>query len=177
MHYRAIRTKRGLGVHGMHQDNSSRAGPTSFTSTVPQPTLPTFLQVPTSIWAWEECVRRGALQRTPQYPDTSPQAGHLQVRKLIITWFLNCWLVGDLPASIFMEGFPGGASGEEPFCQLRRGGFHPRVGKIHWRRVWQPTPVFLPEECHGQRSLAGYSPQGCEESDTTWSNLAAAAAA
>ena len=32
------------------------------------------------------------------------------------------------------------------------------VGKILWRRKWQPTPVFLPGESHGQRSLAGYSP-------------------
>ena len=36
-----------------------------------------------------------------------------------------------------------------------------------WRRKWQPTPVFLPGEFHGQRSLAGYSPQGHKESDTT----------
>ena len=36
-----------------------------------------------------------------------------------------------------------------------------------WRREWQPTPVFLPGEFHGQRSLAGYSPWGCKESDTT----------
>ena len=36
-----------------------------------------------------------------------------------------------------------------------------------WRRAWQPTPVFLPAESHGQRSLAGYSPQGYTESDTT----------
>ena len=41
------------------------------------------------------------------------------------------------------------------------------VGKIFWRREWQPTPVFLPEELHGQRSLVGYSPWGCKESDTT----------
>ena len=34
----------------------------------------------------------------------------------------------------------------------------PWVGKIPWRRVWQPTPVFLPGESHGQRSLGGYSP-------------------
>jgi len=32
------------------------------------------------------------------------------------------------------------------------------VGQICWRRAWQPTPVFLPGESHGQRSLAGYSP-------------------
>ena len=36
---------------------------------------------------------------------------------------------------------------------------------IPWRRAWQPTPVFLPEESHGQRSLVGYSPQGHEELD------------
>ena len=36
-----------------------------------------------------------------------------------------------------------------------------------WRRKWQPTPVFLPGESHGQRSLVGYSPRGRKESDTT----------
>ena len=41
------------------------------------------------------------------------------------------------------------------------------VGLIPWRRVWQPTLVFLPGESHGQRSLVGCSPWGCEESDTT----------
>ena len=41
------------------------------------------------------------------------------------------------------------------------------VGKIPWRRKWQPTPVFLPGESHRQRSLAGYSLWGCKESDTT----------
>ena len=39
--------------------------------------------------------------------------------------------------------------------------------KILWRRKWQPTPVFLPGESHGQRSLAGYSPWGRKESDPT----------
>ena len=37
-------------------------------------------------------------------------------------------------------------------------GFDPWVRKILWRRKWQPTPVFLPEESHGQRNRAGYSP-------------------
>ena len=48
-----------------------------------------------------------------------------------------------------------------------RCGFNPRVGKIPWRRKWQPIPVLLPEKSHGQRSLAGYSPWGHKESDTT----------
>ena len=46
-------------------------------------------------------------------------------------------------------------------------GFDPWVGKILWRRAWRPTPVFLPEESRGERSLAGYSPWGRKESDTT----------
>ena len=46
--------------------------------------------------------------------------------------------------------------------------FDPWVRQIPWRRKWQVTPVFLPGESHGQRSLAGYSPWGRKESDTTW---------
>ena len=46
-------------------------------------------------------------------------------------------------------------------------GFNPWVGKIPWTRKWEPTPVFLFGEFHGQRSLAGYSPWGHKESDTT----------
>jgi len=51
--------------------------------------------------------------------------------------------------------------------QCRRHRFNPWIGKIPQRRKWQPIPVFLPENSHGQRSLAGYSPWGCKESDTT----------
>ena len=63
---------------------------------------------------------------------------------------------GHLALSEDILGFPGGASGKEPACQCRR---HKRcqfdswVGKIPWRRAWQPTAVFLPGESHGQRSL------------------------
>ena len=56
-------------------------------------------------------------------------------------------------------------SGKESACQCRRRGFDPWVGKIPWRRKWQPTPVFLPGKSHGQRSLVG--PWGRTESDTT----------
>ena len=45
--------------------------------------------------------------------------------------------------------------------------FNPRVGKIPWRRAEQLTPVFLPGESHGHRTLEGYSPRGCKESHTT----------
>ena len=54
-------------------------------------------------------------------------------------------------------GFPGGTSGEKPTCQCRRckrTRLDPWIGKIPWRRAWQPTPVSLPGESHGQRNLA-----------------------
>ena len=50
---------------------------------------------------------------------------------------------------------------------IRNFRFDPWVGKIPWRRAWQPTPVFLPRESHEQRSLAGYSPWGSKETDMT----------
>ena len=47
-------------------------------------------------------------------------------------------------------------------------GFDHCVRKIPLRRAWQPTPVFLPGQSHGQRSLAGYGgPQGCKEFHAT----------
>ena len=52
-------------------------------------------------------------------------------------------------------------------CQCRRLRFNPWIGKIPGRRKWQPTPVFLPGESHGWRSLAGYSLGGHRESDRT----------
>ena len=56
---------------------------------------------------------------------------------------------------------------KEPSCLYRRCGFDPLIRKILWRRKWQPTPVFLLEESHGQSSLMGYSPWGRKELDST----------
>ena len=50
---------------------------------------------------------------------------------------------------------------------MQRQGFDPRVRNIPWRREWQPTPIFLPGESPGQRNLAGSSPWGPKELDTT----------
>ena len=63
-----------------------------------------------------------------------------------------------------------GAVIKESTCQCRRHKrcwFDPWVAKITWRRKWQPTPVFLPEESHRQRTLSGCSPWGRKDSDTT----------
>ena len=58
---------------------------------------------------------------------------------------------------------------KNPFAMQddRRHAFGPWIRKIPWRRKWQPTPVFLPEKSHGQRSLAGYSPKDHKQSDMT----------
>ena len=76
-------------------------------------------------------------------------------------------------------GFPGGAGGKEPACQCqgrrrKRHRFNPWVGKIPWRRKWEPIPVFLLGKSHGQRSLAGYSPWGCRVRHD-WNDLACTA--
>ena len=51
--------------------------------------------------------------------------------------------------------------------EIRNMSSDPWVGKIPWRRAWQPSPVFLSGEALGQRSLASYSPSGHKESDMT----------
>ena len=80
-----------------------------------------------------------------QGPDQAPK----ELGKLLLTWYswwFRWWRVG---------------------LQCRRPGFIPWVGKIPWRRKWQPTAVFSPEESHGQKSLADYSSWGRQELDTT----------
>ena len=58
-------------------------------------------------------------------------------------------------------------SDKESACQCMRYRLDLCVRTIPWRRKWQPTPVFLPGESYGQRSLVGYSPWGHKELDTT----------
>ena len=66
----------------------------------------------------------------------------------------------------FERDFPGGSDGKWG-RQCGRPGFDPWIGNISWRRKWQPTPALLPGKFHGRRSVVGYSPWGCKESDTT----------
>ena len=67
-----------------------------------------------------------------------------------------------------IEGLPWWLRGKEFTCNADSArGFNPWVGKIPWRRKWQPVPVFLPGECYEKRSLVGYSPRGLTELDMT----------
>ena len=67
----------------------------------------------------------------------------------------------------FILSFPGGSDGKSVCLQFGRPRFDPWVGKIPWRRKWQPTPVVLPGKFHGWRNVICYSPWGRKESDTT----------
>ena len=66
-----------------------------------------------------------------------------------------------------MRGFPGDSDGKEYACNAGDTGLIFWVRKIPWGRKRLPTPVYLPGEFHGPRSLAGYSPWGHKEVDTT----------
>ena len=99
-----------------------------------------------------------------------------KLREQVVSWSIKgnslsyCFFVSCIYKQhiiCFLIYFPGGSDGKESSCQYRRHQFDPWVRKIPWRREWQPTPVFLPGESPGQRSLVGYSQWGHKESDTT----------
>ena len=129
---------------------------------------------------------RSPMERGMSFIGCSPPfSGRLWERTLstycLLSSLCSYFLLITLPVSVHLlklitdvnykiigwMGFPGGASGKESACQCRRLGFDPWFRKIPWRRAWQPTPVFLPGESHGQRSLVGYNPWSCTELDMT----------
>ena len=77
------------------------------------------------------------------------------------------WATEQVQMCAVSEGFSWWLSGKEPACQYRRLRCDSWVGKILWKRKWQPTAVFLPGNSHGQRNLAGYSPRVAEAVDIT----------
>ena len=82
------------------------------------------------------------------------------------------WTLPQSPPWIIRcGGLPYSSDGKESACKTADLGSRPRfdpwVRKIPWGRNWQPTPIFLPEESHGQRSLAGCSPWSLKELDMT----------
>ena len=98
-----------------------------------------FLSSPRTQLAYSNGVHSPCLQRVLQFP-------------------------GQIPLRTELTTTSGGSDGKESACNAE---FDPWVRKIHWRRKWLPTPVFLPGEFHGQRSLVGYSPWSHKESDAT----------
>ena len=108
--------------------------------------LATLHQAGEGIWCLDGWQNLGDLLRAQEQEGWAQQVYHL------------LWLPPSqhLIVSVFcLLGFPGGSDGR--VCLPMSS---PWVRKIPWRREWQPTPVFLPEESHRQRSLVGYSPWG-----------------
>ena len=71
-----------------------------------------------------------------------------------------------VPGTLSM-GFPSSSDDKASSYNAGDTGLIPGLGILPCGRKCQPIPVFLPGEFHGQRNLAGYSPWGCKESDTT----------
>ena len=103
-----------------------------------------FLYDPTGS-TWENCFTAESDWSIEKYITLSTICEHTDASKGLLRWL----------------------SGKESACQCRRCGFNPWVRKIPWRRKWQPTPVSLSGEAHGQKSLVGFSLWGHKESDTT----------
>ena len=85
-------------------------------------------------------------------------------------WLINSQCFFTIRTGVALFGFPWWCSSKDSACQFRRQkrlGFDPWVRKSPWRKKWQPTPVFLPGKSCGQKSLVGYSPRGCKESNTS----------
>ena len=86
---------------------------------------------------------------------------------VICSWKHFKFIYQQIYPPIPILDFPGRSDGKSVCLQCGRPGFNPWVGKILWRRKWQPTPVLRPGKSYGWRSLVGYSPWGCEELDAT----------
>ena len=74
-------------------------------------------------------------------------------------FFQDLWLIRGFLSGTVIKNLPAHAGDARDTGSIS--------GSGRWRRTWQPTPVFLPGKFHGQRSLVGYSPLGCKESDIT----------
>ena len=130
-------------------------------------------------WSGLPCLPPGDLPNPgiePMFPASPALAGGFFTTVIPVIVKLFCFYdsFGSLSKFILAcliihMGFPGGTSGKEPTCQCgdMRGRFNPWVGKIPWRKAWQPTQVFLPRKSRGQRILVGYSPYGHKELDMT----------
>ena len=99
----------------------------------------------------------------------APLAWRLYVHLLnvFVLEVVFCEQVNIVLFCLYLHRFSSSSDGKESACNAGDPGFGPWVRRIPWRRKWQSTPVFLPGEFHGQRSLVGYSLWCCKESDMT----------
>ena len=107
-----------------------------------------------NLWTFPVCFQKTSIQRT--------------TITAIPALFSENLLDFHLSDLIFPPGLPGGASSKEFACKSKGHRFDPWVGNISRKRKWHPTPAFLPEEFHGQRSLVGCSPCGRQRVEHDW---------
>ena len=89
-----------------------------------------------------------------------------QVWLFVILWTVACLAPLSMGFSR-QKGLGGSSDGKESACNVGDPGSIPGLERFPWRREWQPTPVFLPGESYGRRSLVGYGPWSRRESDMT----------
>ena len=111
------------------------------------------------VYTWRKCTLQKYLQQ-PRYTNKLSSDRWIDKKDVIYTYIYLLYIWSHMD-------FPCGSDGKEFACIGEDPDFDPCVGKIPWRREWQPTPVFLPGKSHGQRILVGYSPWSRQESDMT----------
>ena len=100
----------------------------------------------------------------------NPSCHIVFLRQIIANWHPMGWIKRpDIFSWAFRAvGFPGSSVGRESGLRWGRPGFDPRVGKIPWRRVWQPTPVFLPGESLWTEEPGGLQSMGSQRVGHDW---------
>ena len=130
------------------------------------PTELSYVQEVTELWTNQSATTHIYQQQVYSLCPPPYRQGHFSCSGLDhLTYEL---IYKNIVFSFLTLGFLYGTSGKEPACQCRRYTrcrFSSWVRKMPCRRIWQPTPVFLPGEFDGQRSLEGYNPEDHKESD------------
>ena len=113
---------------------------------------------------------RGGQSQNSYVPSHTAGSGSLARRGTPSSSHTNEGLPDFYPYVAVMRASQGALAAKNPLANagnIKNSGLIPGLRRFPWRRPWQRTPVFLPRESHGQRNLAGYSPWGRKESDTT----------
>ena len=120
----------------------------------------------TGAWflGWKNPLEKVMATDSSILPWRTPQT---EARSLGLQSVGHNWVTNIFPFTLGTKVFPCSWVGKESACSVGHLGSICEVRKIPWRRKWQPTPAFLPEEYHGQNSLAGYCPQVHEDLDMT----------
>ena len=109
--------------------------------------------------------------KAPEWRTNIPVEEHASgIKDRNLRRYRGCWDKNSTLDMLTSRWLSWWLRGKQPTCQCRRHGFDPWVEKSPWRRIWQPTPVFLPRKSHGLRNQVGLQPMGLQKSQTWLSN-------